>query len=51
MDLVDGVTEGSPDLIGTGCVHLDERSEGLVVGVEEWVTEVVGFEMGKILEG
>ena len=29
MNLVDGVTEGGPDLIGTGCVHLDERSEGL----------------------
>ena len=31
MNLVDGISEGGPDLIGTGRVHLDERSEGLVI--------------------
>ena len=29
MNLVDGISERAPDLIGTSCVHLDERAEGL----------------------
>ena len=36
MDLVDGIPEGGPDLIGTGCVHLDERSKGLMMRSGWW---------------